>query len=289
MSIPALASLSDVFFNENACIQYLFEQHIFYNEMVCQYCGSNMEYKEERKAWRCGTKRCRREVSCTKDSFFYGQKLKCSKILFIGYLWLLQIKVAAIETITDCSSDTVAAYVKYYRQLVISSLDEEDSVIGGPGVVVEIDESKLGKRKYHRGHRVEGVWVLGGAERTDERNIFLCSVPDRSVRTLLEIISRHVRPNSIILTDMWRGYAQLRELGFEHRTVNHTEGFINHEDGTHTNTIEGTWNGVKLQIAPRNRVRADMDEHLLVIIWRRKNKERLWNALLDALRTVSMV
>jgi hypothetical protein len=32
--------------------------------------------------------------------------------------------------------------------------------------IVEVDESKFGKRKYHRGHRVEGVWVIGGVERT---------------------------------------------------------------------------------------------------------------------------
>jgi hypothetical protein len=32
--------------------------------------------------------------------------------------------------------------------------------IGSPGIVVEVDETKLGKRKYHRGHRVEGVWVV---------------------------------------------------------------------------------------------------------------------------------
>ena len=34
--------------------------------------------------------------------------------------------------------------------------------IGEDGIIVEIDESKFGKRKYNRGHRVDGCWVLGG-------------------------------------------------------------------------------------------------------------------------------
>lgn len=29
----------------------------------------------------------------------------------------------------------------------------------GPGKVVQIDESKIGKRKYNKGHLVEGQWV----------------------------------------------------------------------------------------------------------------------------------
>jgi hypothetical protein len=37
--------------------------------------------------------------------------------------------------------------------------------IGGPGKVVEIDESKFGRRKHHRGHPVKGQWVFGGVER----------------------------------------------------------------------------------------------------------------------------
>ena len=36
--------------------------------------------------------------------------------------------------------------------------------IRGPGKTVQIDESKVGKRKYHRVHRVEGQWVFGGIE-----------------------------------------------------------------------------------------------------------------------------
>jgi hypothetical protein len=37
--------------------------------------------------------------------------------------------------------------------------------IGGPGTIVEMDESKFGKRKYNRGRRVVGKWVLGKIER----------------------------------------------------------------------------------------------------------------------------
>ena len=37
--------------------------------------------------------------------------------------------------------------------------------IGGPGVEVEIDESKFGKRRYRRGWQVEGRWVFGVGKR----------------------------------------------------------------------------------------------------------------------------
>ena len=37
---------------------------------------------------------------------------------------------------------------------------ENKQPLGGEGEEVEIDESKFGKRKYHRGHRVEGQWAL---------------------------------------------------------------------------------------------------------------------------------
>ena len=41
---------------------------------------------------------------------------------------------------------------------------EDSQCIGGNGIEVEIDESKFGKRKYYRGHRVEDQWVFGGRE-----------------------------------------------------------------------------------------------------------------------------
>src|SRR4029077_13634517 len=89
-----------------------------------------------------------------------------------------------IETYTNLSNPTVTSLTNYFRELAADSLDEVDFVIGGLNVVVEIDETKLGKRKYHKGHRVEGVWVLVGVERTPERKVFLRILPDRSANTL---------------------------------------------------------------------------------------------------------
>jgi len=67
-------------------------------------------------------------------------------------------------------------------------LDLADAPIGGEGIIVEIDESKLGKRKYNRGHRVKGIWVVGGVEITPERCMFAVIVQDRSADTLRAII-----------------------------------------------------------------------------------------------------
>ena len=48
--------------------------------------------------------------------------------------------------------------------------DESVPQIGGIGKVVEIDESKFGKGKSHKGHHIEGQWVFGGICHTDKKN-----------------------------------------------------------------------------------------------------------------------
>ena len=49
---------------------------------------------------------------------------------------------------------------------------------------MQIEECKL-KKKYHRGHAVEVVWILGGFEATEEKKDFLFEVPDIVLKLLL--------------------------------------------------------------------------------------------------------
>jgi hypothetical protein len=107
-----------------------------------------------------------------------------------------------------------------------------------------------------------------------------------SASTLEDVIARYVLAGSIVHTDLWKGYSMLSpNMGFNHHTVNHSAGFKNHETGVHTNTVEGTNNGLKILIWPRNRT-ADVDDHLDEFVWRHKNCNNLWSAFIAALKEV---
>lgn len=68
---------------------------------------------------------------------------------------------------------TIVDWYNYAREVCDNILQtNENNVFGGPGIVVEIDESKFGKRKYHKGRRVDGVWVFGGIERDSKKCFF---------------------------------------------------------------------------------------------------------------------
>ena len=45
-------------------------------------------------------------------------------------------------------------------------------MIGGGGIIIEIYETKLGKRMYYREHYVDGVWIVAGKERTSQKKGF---------------------------------------------------------------------------------------------------------------------
>ncbi|KAF0763162.1 Myb DNA-bind 2 domain-containing protein [Aphis craccivora] len=101
---------------------------------------------------------------------------------------------------------------------------------------LNFDESKFGRRKYHRGHHVEGQWVFGGVERETGR-CFLVPVEKRDKDTLLTIIKDWILPGTLIISDCWK-FNVFR--GYSHLTVNHSIEFKNPESA-HTNNIEGMW------------------------------------------------
>jgi transposase-like protein len=212
-------------------------------------------------------------------------------ILILGYLWINQVSNKAAMAMTGHSSDTITNYYRFFRRLLTEMIMEEDMVIGGESITVEIDESVFGSRKYNRGHHVEGVWVVGGVERTEERNVFFKIVKKRNEKTLLNIIQKHVHPESIIITDLWRGYYNLSKIqGYEqHLLVNHSNCFKDPVTGAHTNTIEGSWNGMKMNIKPKNRTEKELGDHLFEFIWRRQNRSNLWESFIAALREVHYV
>ena len=131
------------------------------------------------------------------------------------------------------------------------------------------------KRKYNRGRRVLGKWILDGYCRTS-RQCFLeeCTGNKRDHHTLLRLIKKNVAPGTIILTDKWKAYNQLSRHGYTHLTVNHRTGFVDPLTGTHTNTCEGMWfHAKKHMLRGCGRTRTDSSAlHLALstFMWKKK-------------------
>jgi transposase-like protein len=247
-----------------------------------------MKKNVEKGVFRCLTARCqRRELSLRSHTFFFNSRLHCIQIMRLAHIWLSGASSKTAGILTGHGTECIAAFYRHFRHLVASSLTEQDQVIGGPGIVVQVDETKLGKRKYNMGHRVEGVWVLVGIEETNESKIFLVPVENRNSQTLTNVISSHVASGSILWTDCWKGYDSIKEnLGLEHFTVNHSMHYKDPDTQVCTNRVEGLNNGLKLKIPVRNRVKRGIEGHLCEYIWRKLHKNNLWDSLIVAMRDV---
>jgi hypothetical protein len=208
LGLPSIMELWDLFSNEEAAIRFLDDLGIFdFNKGKCKKCqiGDMLPWdRADRQGMlRCDNRACRKVLSMYASTFFEKVRVPINKLLFIGYLWLQRCTWSQISAMAGVSEEITTNYLGFYRQLVSLALEEEDTVIGGPDVVVEIDETKFGKRKYNRGHRVDGFWVFGGVERTHERKFFAVRVPDRTTITLTDLIIKHIAPGSIIHSDCW--------------------------------------------------------------------------------------
>ena len=216
-----------------------------HNAMVLSPCAASKS--EDLEIWRC--RPCDKTVSIRS-----GSVLRKSNIPFQLFLLLLyyfsnkDITNVSISEYTGLSEKCVGHWRAIVNEYIEKFILANSRAIGGPGHIVEIDEAKFGKRKWHVGYYRDGRWVLGGVDRTTGMCFLLpCENNSRSAATLLPLIQRWVLPGSIVYTDEWSGYNSLQASGFSHDTVNHSIQFVNPTTGVHTNTVEGMWHHVKRQ------------------------------------------
>ena len=161
----------------------------------------------------------------------------------------------------------------------------EGAKIGGEGKIVEVDESKIGKRKSHKGRKVDGVWVFGMVERdSGDLRLEVCPDNKRDQNTLLELVKKHVSPGTTIMSDCWRGYNNLSANGYNHLTVNHTKNFVDPHTGANTQKIESNWHALKRRISRGGVQKDNYGLHFAEFLWMRKNKEDGFKNLVNALK-----
>lgn len=129
---------------------------------------------------------------------------------------------------------------------------------GKPEVVRRL--GRKGRRRRLRAHRGRGTLasekppVFGLIQRNGD--VVITMLPNVQQTTIEPIIKQTVQPESRIFTDEYNIYHRLPEWGYDHKTVNHSEGeYARDEDGdgfheVHVNTMEGFWSLLRSWLRP---------------------------------------
>lgn len=203
----------DICNNYDKLIDFLIKQKVIHGSMNCIKCGKEMKFNRQNLIFLCHTTsyiknrnrkrvkiQCNLKVSAYKNSWFEQSRFPIQNVCrFIGYhLMLRPPRQAFMENELSISSKTAVDWASFCRELCVLWIDKNSVQIGGDNIIVEIDEAKVGKRKYNKGRLVTGQWIFGGVERGSKR-LFIEPVPDRSSETLLRVIHKWIKPgNSII-------------------------------------------------------------------------------------------
>ena len=84
------------------------------------------------------------------------------EILKLTYWWCQDFDQSQIKHELGLAESTGVGWDNFCHEVCEITLLENSEKLGGNGKVVQVDESKFGKRKYYRDHHVEGQWVFGG-------------------------------------------------------------------------------------------------------------------------------
>ncbi|XP_053209264.1 uncharacterized protein LOC128393164 [Panonychus citri] len=221
--------------------------------------------------YRCSV--CKQYISPTRGTCFEKMRIDLLDFYKVVFLWCGHDKNKRVLENINLNKNTIVDYFQFCREVALDVLIDLGEIIGGEDRHVEIDESVLFKRKYRKGrllaNQSKQVWVVGGIER-ETGHCFVEIAPNRKMPTLDEIIQRKVQTGTTIFTDEWRGYNNLKNLGYIHYTVNHSKNFLNpHNKTIHTQTIERLWKGLK-ESSPKQTNGSKRSEYLIDYLFRRR-------------------
>ena len=175
----SIADLLPAWDTRERCVRWCEENGLFPSSVVCHHCSGHCIWVEDGNLdgwiWRCRRKGCQRRRSPRIGTIFEYSELPLSTALQTIYWWSRGLTVQQAVTVVGTSKVTVVEWFYRCRDICANYLLEHHRPIGGIGHVVELDETKIGHRKYNRGRLRDGVWVVGGLDQGTKRCVPLDS------------------------------------------------------------------------------------------------------------------
>jgi transposase-like protein len=244
------------FSDPKVCLDYVVSRR-WPNGVTCPTCGSSrVHFLANQLRWKCSEVHPRRQFSAKVGTIFEDSPIGFDK--WLPAMWLIANAKNGISSYELHRALGVTQKTAWFMlQRIRLALQTSGGKLGGPGGVVEVDETYIGgkarsmntkrlaKAKIGRGsaYATPRAIVLGMLERGGR--IRLKHVPNARSLTLLTEVMGTVRPGSGINTDELHVYGALRGR-YLHEVVNHSETYV--RGNVHTNGIENFWSLLKRTI-----------------------------------------
>lgn len=257
------SEVSELSLNRANLVLYLQDHNVLPVSANCPKCDNEMNFSIGLMAFQCNkrilgydahkkkiSRQCKGYVSIYRGTWFSRIRLPLEKAFQFVRLYLLlnPPREEFVMYELEISSRTFVDWSNFVRETLIDWCDDHISQLGGPDKVVEIDETHVGNRKYNRGRVLKGRWVFGAYER-GSGTVRVQVVKDRTKSTLEKLITEWVEPGTLIISDGWKSYRRLGQLGYRHLWVNHSKNYVDPITGAHTQNIERAWREMKKYIS----------------------------------------
>ena len=237
-----MTDLTDPIFNDVIAARKRLESVRWPDGPYCPHCGeaSNIR-KLKGKSTRPGVykcRSCRSPFSVTVGTVFERSKIPLNKWLLATHLLSASKKGMSAHQLHRMLNITYKSAWFMMHRLREAMRDDSPAPMGGPGSVVQADETYFGRKKGATrkrggaGHKHAIVSLItDGKSRTFH-------VARADARTARRILVTNVRRETELHTDESRIYTQVGEEYAGHKTVVHTAGQYVGPSGESTNKVE---------------------------------------------------
>lgn len=291
--LPEFKSIFDLlkaFPTEQSCIDHL-EKLSWNGNPVSPFDSTSKVYKCANNKYKC--KNMGKYFNVRTGTIFDNTKIPLQKWFLALYVFSSHKKgISSHQLAKDISVTQKSAWFLLHRLRYAFDHPNFQNTLSN---VIEVDETFMGgkssnkhaskKQKNDRGGTMHTqLPVLGMKER--EGNVVAIVVPNRNKETILPLVKNVVEQDSIIMTDEYTAYKDLK-FDYTHNSVNHgAKEYVNAM--AHTNGIENFWSHLKRGIdgiyhwVSKAHLQSYVDEFTLRFNTREYNTQSRFDLILSA-------
>jgi len=230
---------------DDACLEWL-KNNRWPEGIYCEKCerGTTHYRIQGRSCYSCEF--CGNHIYPMAGTIFEGTKFDHLRLWFkaVAYMAVTRCGISSRQLSRDLGVTVKTGY-RMWKQIRSALTEGNGSMFSGK---VEIDETYVGGKAHgKRGRGSENKTVVFGMEERKGRARGIV-VPDVKAKTLLPQIEDNVTKDATVYSDDLYSYNNLSSLGYDHKTVAHSQKVYVTGKDIHTNSIEGFWSQLKRSI-----------------------------------------